>query len=222
MAVFACLTLCMALVSCGGAKNPYEAYAKKGTKDLDIEKTSGESKTNAVTEYYLLKGDFKVNSSGRFHMDMTETTRVPRDNDKNTDAYEINADITMAYDFRDNLLTVYVEKYQYRTEAVTNEKETAYEWKDGYVFQPEKAADSTLPADKFQFDMSKYFENGKLTAEDATVAIDLKDGDLTSNLKGLTTTTYTERNPDWEKAAIADIMDMVNAVLAEVDAIVAK
>lgn len=220
LAICACLSLCVMLSSCGGEKNAWQTYLKQcGNKEFDIEKTTGKEEEDRVSEYYNLDAKMKTTYEAKLYVDIKETEQVPNDFDAGVEAYRVDKNIKLYYNMRDTVLTVSVYGYTYRTEAVIDVEDEDYEWKDGY-------ATSTLTSNtdpiKFKFDINKYFENGKLTADDALEPFVLSESNLARNEKGLTTTKYTERNPDWDKDALADILETVNVVLDEVDDIIAK
>ncbi len=222
LAVCTCLSLCAMLAACG-EKTPYEAYFKShGMKHFDINKTTGETKLDEVTDYYRFSGDIDIGSDGRYVIDIEEITRVDFDPETDTGDYEIAMELSLVYDFRDNMLDVYVEEYEYRAKSSINPGDSYYKWLDGFKFESEDVSeDRPLPLTQFEFDMSKYFENGKLTAEDATAALNLNADYIVSD-KEYPALKYTERNPGWKQAAIANILKAVNLALAEVDAATAQ
>ncbi len=213
-----CLSLCAVLSSCG-EKTPYEEYFKShGAKDFKVLKTEGESKTDEVTDYYELKGDLRIPSNGVYSFKATEITR-----EAGTVDSENKVVLHLVYDFRDDILKVYVEEYTHREVAVVKGNLSYYEWVDGYKFVSDTTDnDAKLPLTKFEFDINKYFENGKLTADDANAELELDASYIVEDSKGLVLFNYTERNADWEEKALADILDTVNAMLAEIDACIEK
>ncbi len=210
-------TCCLALSACGGKKNAYQTFIKENfDEEFEIEKTSGTDKKDSVADYYKLDGEVDVTYKGILFADMKETTRVAGD-----DEHEINMEFSVRYDMRDTVLEVTVKKYSYSCEALIDDDH--YHWKDGYIFGTGEYASDDAKRAKFTFDINKYFENGKLTVEDADEAMKLAADGIVTDLSWPTTESkYTTRNTDWEAKALADIMDAVNATLAEIDAIVEK
>ncbi len=209
------LSVCVLLTSCGGAKNAYQTFIKaNGSDEFEIKKTNGTDSKDKVADYYLLDGEVEIDYHGVLYADMKETTRVAGD-----DEHEVNMELSIRYDMRDTVLEVTVKKYSYSCEALIDDDH--YHWKDGYTFGTGSYVSDTAKVAKFTFDINKYFENGKLTVEDAQETMKLDADGIVSDLSWPTTDSkYTARNTDWEAKALADIMDTVNVILAEVDTIV--
>jgi len=209
-------TCCLALTACFGKDNEYQTFIKDNTnKEFEIKKTSGESKKNIVTDYYKLEGKVSVDYKRILAASVTETTQVAGD-----DEHRSVVELTVRYDERDTIVEVVVKNYTYSCVALADDDH--YHWKDGYTFETPKSSEGAILT-RFKFDINKYFENGKLTVEDAEEAMKLDASGITKDLSWPTTDSkYTARNTDWEAKALADIMDTVNATLAEIDAIIEK
>ena len=233
LAVSMCLSLCVFLTSCMGNKNPYQEYLiKHGSgRDYPITSESGEYPMESVTSYYKINGELSVGTDGRFYIYADETEIAPISNDEGTEDHRTVIRVSVSYDMRDTVLAVYLKSYSYSCNSHMDDDGSGYEWTDGFAFSSATKEDSTLPLTKFEFDINKYFENGKLTAEDAIQPLkldasylieDIEGIDMTADVIGTDTAKYTERNPDWEADAISDIIDLVNDLLKEIDKVVAE
>lgn len=214
--VLCTLSLCLLLSACGG-KNSYQTFIKENTnKEFEIKKADGESLKNEVTDYYNLEGKISISYKCVMYADVVETTRDAKNQDQKI------VDLTVLYDMREEYIEVVVEKYTYSSQPVIEGTNTYYTWKDGYTFETPKNSDGAMLT-RFKFDINKYFESGKLTVEDAQEAMALDATGIKSDLSWPTTDSkYTSRNTDWEADALADIMETVNEVLAQIDAVVEK
>ncbi|MBQ8399835.1 MAG: hypothetical protein IJX08_07710 [Clostridia bacterium] len=227
-----CLSSCLVLSSCSSAKNPYQKYMfSHGSKTHQISEETAEYPLSEVASYYKIFGELSFSTSATFHIYVDETEIVPQSNDNNTQEYKTFVKLTMSYNARGNTLDVYVDTYSYSTNATKEEGASFYKWTDGYSFVSAKDANTTLQLKKFQFNIDNYFENGKLSAEDALQPLKLDTAYLTEDMEGLDmsaevigteTAKYTRRNPNWESDAIADIMVLVNKLLSEVDTAIAE
>ena len=115
---------------------------------------------------------------------------------------------------RDTVLKVRVFRYSYDCTS-SQKSEDSYEWTDGFSLNATRS--ETL---NFEFDINKYFENGKLTADDAIGELSIDASKVSSDKLGLDSKKYTERNPEWESKVIDDILELVNELLGEFDKIV--
>lgn len=215
------LSLCVALSSCGGDDNPYQQYLKEyaSGKTFNLSKEEGQySSTTSPAAHLKRIGELRagVNGNGKFYADIDDTEIVPRSNDDDTEDYRIRRGILLSYDRRDTVLKVFVFGYSY--ECVSAPKgEDSYQWTDGMSLNLSRTEMLT-----YEFDINKYFENGKLTAADAIGELKIDASKVSIDTVGMDSKKYTERNPEWETKVIDDVLDLVNDILGEIDAIVAE
>ena len=211
-----CLSLCLALVSCGGEKNPYQTFLKSnGEKKYSINEGSQDDyPRETVLSYNRRFGEIRTGTDAKLYVDVEDTTIVPKSNDDNTTDYRLKRSIIMHYDMRDTVLKVRVFGYAYDCNS-SQKSEDSYEWTDGFYLTATRS--ETL---NFEFDINKYFENGKLTADDAIGEISIDISKVGSDKLGIDSKKYTERNPEWDEKVIDDVLELVNELLGEVDKIV--
>lgn len=218
-----CCSLPLALTGCGdsGEKTAYQEFVKsvkKSTNDINahLEKKNGECNPQQISNGYSLNGYLKMYANSKsedFTVFMNASVHKPNENDK--PAYYYGMTCTMIYDAATNTMSAYITAYNYYTMAVENGNTVS--WKDGYGFQSESGTVLEL-----SFDMSKYFENGGLTVEDATVVTDIEMNAVRRNEKGLGSDgTYTERHPEWRTDTRTQFLYIINERLKLVDAYIA-
>ena len=69
---------------------------------------------------------------------------------------------------------------------------------------------------------STEVDSGKLTAEDATSELSIDASKVSSDMVGMDSKKYTERNAEWDEKVVDDVLDLVNDMLGEIDKIVAE
>ena len=203
----------------GGSKNVYQQYLKKygSGKEYSINVGDNEHSRKEVEHYQRRFGKITVSTSAKFHVDVEDTTIVPRSNDNNTEDYLLNRGITMVYDMRDTVLKVNIFRYGYSSVSYKEDADDNYKWTDGFALNATRS-----DVISFEFDINKYFENGKLTAEDATSEVSIDASKVSTDMVGMDSKKYTERNAEWDEKVIDDVLDLVNDMLGEIDKIVAE
>ena len=214
-----CLSLCLALVSCGGEKNPYQTFLKSnGSKTYPV--ILGESDNyplDTVKDYQRRTGTIETSTTGKLYIDVEDSVIVPRvyGGDAPTVDYRLNRSVIIQYDMRDTVLKVRVFRYAYDCDSLQIDEDD-YKWTDGFALN----ADRQNTVD-FELDITKYFENGELTASDITSGLDIDPARVsTDTVDAVNSQKYTERNPEWEAKVITDVLEIVNELLGEFDDIV--
>lgn len=214
-----CFSLSFTLTGCGGEQNAYQEYLKSFSWDLngeELKKETGEIRNDYVSDGYSLTGYLTLKGKGygeTFNAGMTEKESKPIIDDN--DDYYCVFSYNVNYEAKTNILEVFLSSYSYNTLAVESTN-GGYTWKDGFGFTyPDKGTGLAL-----SFDMSKYFEDGTLTVEDATITSDFDMSCISTNRKGIDDPdhTYTERNSEWKTEAMERLLNSVNETLALIDA----
>lgn len=219
LVVCLCLSLAFTLTSCfgGGEKNAWQEYllAKGWNSTYQLESETGTVAGN--NNGYSLTGLLKVNGRGygeSFRAEMMEkcTKLNATDGLSENDEYRyIKYDL--GYSCDDNVLYLNVTGYMYQTDSCGDD--LSFDWADGIRF---------INSEKFsvqaEFDMSKYFENGTLALEDATITEDFEIADASDDLNGLTglEEAYSQRNAQWKSQAWNSIIASVNKTIELMEA----
>lgn len=218
-----CLSAMTVLTACGdsGEKNAYQQFIKKVKNNNDVkewmpDKEVGNFNPDSIgNSGYKLNGEMhcsKSSSKESFTVFMKESFQKAPESNRAAYYYSIN--YTLEYSAKENQLTAYPTYYQV-FEGASEDEKGKVTWTDGcYYGQSER----TLY--RLSFDMSKYFANGSLTLEDATVVTDVDASTITRNQK-IGDKTYTERYPEWESELKANFIVAINEALGMIDAYIA-
>lgn len=215
------LILCMcvsALTGCsdGGEKNAYQKFIENVKNSNDVKEWLPEKNENyqegSIGNGYRLSGEmqcYKRGTTDSFSVFLRESVSKAPEGDTPAHCYFFQ--YTLTYSAKENTLTAYPTVYQISTGASEDAK-GKITWTDGCYYQ------SSLT---LSFDMSKYFENGKLTLEDATIVKDI-DASAVERDQKIGGKTYTERHPEWGSEMKANFIAAINDALALVDAYIAN
>ena len=216
IAVALSLTVAFIAVGCFGGGNKYKQFVKKhGSYTNTIDVVSGTESKEFVMDNYSLYGQFQVSTNGSFNALVTEKTMSKGAEMGYYDDTKIHIEFTVRYYHIDDAITVNVARYKKWEGSKSLDRANGlgemYEFTDGFSYN------NTQEGNKFEFDANKYFDDNKLTLEDATTALTLSVSDVSSIITNKSLDDYLVNNPTWEEDAIADIIDAVNATLAEID-----
>lgn len=221
IALCLCLAISLLAVGCGGG-NPYKTFVKKwGTHSADIEVKTGSINKDYVIDRYSLTGKYEGYHTGTFAVRMNEVT-VETGESGSYDDTSISMDFSIHYSQSKDEITVYLDRYNFFEGSTTLEKANIsgfkYEFNDGVTLDGQSAQDQAELTEKnrFVFDANKYFDDNKLSLEDATETITLDSKDLITS-QTTSVTTWIENHKTWSDDMLADLLDAVNATLAEVD-----
>ena len=217
LALVTCLSVCFALGSCGGSKNPYQEYLKNhgSGKTYNVNEGTANPSLKDVEDNYYRAYEIDVETSGKFYVEARDGVIASRDNNENKQDYSISREMAVFYDMRDTVLKVNLYRYNFSTISYKGKPTDNYKWSDGFSYNPTRSSPVVLT-----FDIAKYFENGKLTVEDSLQTLSLDTKYIDDDKKGTDDKTYTERNPEWETKLVEDILFTVNDILSEIDKIV--
>lgn len=212
LAVCMCISFAVTLTGCG-AKNAWQEYLGNVVFKSDEIKME-EGAVGANKDGYLLKGTLEVAGDGS-SQSITANMRDQSSHEKATDGISNYDDYRyieyqVFYNFKSNTLSVEVGTYQYYTLSF-KDKNGKTDWKDGFGFT------GTGTCLTLRFDMTGYFENGELTADDITENSDFNMDILTTDYKGIAESKYTERNTEWKSQTMNGIISSINETVKLID-----
>ena len=211
LAVCMALSLVIMLAGCGGGNNAWQEYL--GAKGWNVPAYENEVETidgiiGLNKDGYSLKGTLGVRGRGygeTFTANMLDKMSHAQATDGVTDdKYDDMRYITYlaTYGAKNNTLYVEVSSYHYYT-ILKEDLNGMIEGEDGFGFS---GTCLTL-----RFDMSNYFVNGELTAEDITENSDFDMSLIARNSTGIAgDTKYTDRNTEWDSQALDNIIHSIN------------
>lgn len=216
IAICLTLTICLISTGCFGGGNKYKQFVKQhGSYTNDIEVISGTESKEFVTDSYSLIGKFEVSTNGAFTARPTEKTMSKGTEMGSFDDTEIWIEFSVSYRQVDDLIIVSVFRYLKwegsRSLDRANGLGEKYEFTDGFAYE------NTVEGNKFEFDANKYFDDNKLSVEDASKLLTMERSNVRAILQNGNLDAYLTNNPTWEDDAILDILDAVNATLLEID-----
>lgn len=213
LSVCMCISLAVTLTGCG-AKNTWQEYLGNVVYKSDEIKLE-EGAVGANKDGYLLKGSIEVKGDGS---GQAITARM-RDQSSHEEAVDGISDYDdyryieyyVHYNAKENTMYAEISTYQYYTLSF-EKKSGETDWKDGFGFTGSGTC-LTL-----KFDMTGYFENGELTADDITDNSGFNMDILSTDYKGVALESkYTERNTEWKSQAMDGIISSINETVKLID-----
>lgn len=210
------VTIMLFSTACFGGGNAYKQFVKQhGSYTNDIEVISGTESKEFVTDSYSLIGKFEVSTNGAFTARPTEKTMSKGTEMGSFDDTKIWIEFSVSYRQVDDLIIVSVFRYLKwegsRSLNSANGLGEKYEFTDGFAYE------NTVEGNRFEFDANKYFDDNKLSVEDASKLLTMDRSNVRAMLQNGNLDAYLTNNPTWEEDAISDILDAVNATLSEID-----
>lgn len=222
IALCLCLAISVLAVGCG-EQNAYKKFVKKwGGHSADIKVESGSISKEHVSDRYSLTGKYQGYSSGSFAVTMNEVTVSTNDTPQTDDDTSVTIEFSIHYSQSTDKIKVYAPKYLSYKGSTSLDKANhsgfMYEFKNGIQYGSVVAgAESDVDRDNaYVFDANKYFDDNKLTVEDAEKLAEYSADELYGILN-TNKDAWISENPTWKEDMIADILDAINATLAEVD-----
>ena len=222
IALCLCLAISVLAVGCG-EQNAYKKFVKKwGGHSADIKVETGSISKEHVSDRYSLTGKYQGYSSGSFAVTMNEVTVSTKGTPQTDDDTSVTIEFSIHYSQSTDKIKVYVPRYLSYKGSTSLDKANhsgfMYEFNKGIQYGNVVIGGEETEAEDnaFVFDANKYFDDNKLTVEDAEKLAEFPEKHM-SGILNTNKDAWLSENPSWQEDMIADIFDAINATLAEVD-----
>ena len=224
IALCLCLAISVLAVGCG-EQNAYKKFVKKwGSHAADIKVEDGTLNNDFVMDYYSLTGNYQGYTSGSFTVMMKELTYSKGAEPGSYDDTFARIEFSIHYQQAKDELKIFVPLYTYcegSSERNIPNMALKYEFNTGLQYGGQSAQASAEDVEEvcYIFDANKYFDDNKLTLEDASQVVDYTE----EKMNGVLNTdkaAWMEKHATWKEDMIADILDAINKTLGEVDKII--
>ncbi len=217
VAILLSLVTLFCFTACSGDADAHvyqQLCEAKNSQNFPFEETSGDnSKALKIAgEYDLFKGVVNVYEK-QIWASFLRSTHISNQNGANPVSEQFVGEVYIDMYTENHVVKAQVSSYSLQMDL--NPKE---EWTDGIVMSGGSNGCCVI----YSFDLNKYLENGKFEVADATQTMEWQvDNTASKDMKGGTGIPYTERELNWDDAALDFIVAGVNRAMAEIDKVVA-